>query len=39
VPAVFVTNTAGLITFQYVNPNYRERIDPKLLFTAARIAR
>lgn len=35
VPAVFLTNGDGIIDFQYVNPNYRERIDKDVLMAAA----
>jgi peroxiredoxin len=36
VPAVFIVGTDGAITFTYVNPNYKKRIDPKLLMAAAK---
>ena len=39
VPAAFVVDTSGLIKFQYVNPNYKVRVEPQLLYYAARIAR
>ena len=35
VPAVYLINPDGLITFQYVNPNYQTRINSKILLTAA----
>lgn len=35
VPAVFLVNPDGLITFQYVNPDYKTRINSKVLLTAA----
>lgn len=38
VPAVFILNTDGVIQFQYVNPNYKVRIKPELLLTAAKLA-
>lgn len=38
VPAVFIVSTDGLIRFSYANPNYRVRIDPELLLTAAKTA-
>ena len=38
VPAVFILDTEGTILFTYVNPNYRERIDPHTLLAAARAA-
>ena len=34
-PAVFLTNGDGVIEFQYVNPDYRQRIDKKVLMAAA----
>lgn len=37
VPAVFLVSTDGLIRFQYVNPDYRVRLDPELLLSAAKI--
>lgn len=37
VPAVFLTDTKRLIHFQYVNPDYKVRVHPDLLITAARI--
>jgi len=33
-PAVFITDTSGKILFQYVNPEYRERISGKVLIAA-----
>lgn len=39
VPAVFVVDTTGLIKFQYVNPNYKVRVEPQLLYYAAKIAK
>lgn len=38
VPAVFILDTDGVIQFQYVNPNYKVRIKPELLLTAAKLA-
>lgn len=35
VPAVFLINPDGLITFQYVNPNYKTRIKSEILLAAA----
>lgn len=35
VPAVYLINPDGLITFQYVNPDYTTRIDSDVLQTAA----
>lgn len=37
VPAVYIADTSGLIHFQYVNPNFRVRIDPELIYQAAKI--
>jgi len=34
-PAVFLTNGDGVIEFQYVNPDYRQRIDKDVLMAAA----
>jgi peroxiredoxin len=36
VPAVFLVATNGLIQFEYVNPDYKVRLDPALLLAAAR---
>lgn len=38
VPAVFILDKDGIIQFQYVNPNYKVRISPELLLTAAKLA-
>lgn len=38
VPAVFIVGMDGIIKFEYVNPNYRVRIDPEVLLAAARSA-
>lgn len=35
VPSVFLINDEGRIEFQYVNPNYKKRIDHKILVAAA----
>ncbi len=35
-PAVYIVGTDGIVDFQYVNPNYRERIDGDILFAAAK---
>jgi peroxiredoxin len=35
VPAVFVVDTEGVITFSYVNPDYKVRCDPDVLLAAA----
>ncbi|TYP91969.1 Peroxiredoxin [Fodinibius salinus] len=36
VPSVFLVNPDGLITFQYVNPNSKTRINSDVLLTAAK---
>lgn len=36
VPAVYLINPDGLITFQYVNPNYKTRINSDVLLSAAK---
>ncbi len=36
VPSVFIISKDGKIKFHYVNPDYKIRIDPELLLTAAR---
>ncbi|MHC4131302.1 MAG: peroxiredoxin-like family protein [Planctomycetota bacterium] len=38
VPAVFVIGTDGLINFQYVNPDYKMRLDPAVLLAAVKAA-
>ncbi len=35
VPAVFLINEEGRVEFQYVNPNYKKRINHNILMTAA----
>ncbi|MGN8224773.1 peroxiredoxin-like family protein [Gracilimonas sp. BCB1] len=35
-PAVYIVNTDGIVRFNYVNPNYKERIDGGVLLTAAK---
>lgn len=35
-PAVFIVDQKGIVKFQYVNPNYKERIDGDILLTAAK---
>jgi len=37
VPSVFIVGSDGQIKFQYVNPNYRERIPGPLLMEAAKV--
>lgn len=36
VPAVFLVNPDGMITFQYVNPDYKTRINSEVLLAAAK---
>ncbi len=38
VPSVFVLNDRGDIIFEYVNPNYKVRLDNEVLMAAARAA-
>jgi peroxiredoxin len=38
VPAVFVIGTDGLINFQYVNPDYKTRLDSSILLAAVKAA-
>lgn len=35
-PAVFLSNAEGVLKFEYVNPDYRQRIDKDVLLAAAR---
>jgi len=37
-PAVFIADQKGLIQFQYVNPNFKVRVSPELLYHAAKLA-
>lgn len=39
VPAVFLLNQSGVIKFEYVNPNFKERMPGKLLMAAAETMR
>ncbi len=39
IPAAFIVDTSGLIRFQYANPNYKVRVEPQLLYYAAKIAK
>lgn len=36
VPAVFVVNRQSEIRFEYIEPNFKERVDPKLLLVVAK---
>ncbi len=38
VPAVFIVGTDGMIKFEYVNPNYRVRLDADVLLAAVKAA-
>ncbi|WP_102797600.1 peroxiredoxin-like family protein [Bowmanella denitrificans] len=38
VPAAYVLDQQGIIQFQYVNPNYKVRVDPQLMYHAAKQA-
>ena len=38
VPSVFIVDTEGVVRFEYVNPDYRVRIDSKTLLAAAEAA-
>ncbi len=38
VPAVFLLNQQGVIKFEYINPNFKERMSGKLLKAAAEAA-
>ena len=35
VPTVMILDKSGKILFEYINPNYKERLDPNLLLCAA----
>lgn len=36
VPAVFIVGTDGVIDFQYVNPDYKERLSAEVVLAAAK---
>ncbi len=36
-PAVYIIDQKGLVQFQYVNPNYKVRLDPEILLKAAEV--
>ena len=38
VPSVFIISADGFIKFEYVNPDYKIRLDPEVLLAAARSA-
>jgi hypothetical protein len=35
VPTAFLIDTSGVIVFEYINPNYRVRVDAQVLLAAA----
>ncbi len=37
VPAVFLTDSSGVIQFEYINPDYKTRLRPEILLSAARV--
>lgn len=37
VPAIYIVDQKGLVHFQYVNPNFKVRLAPELLYQAAKI--
>ncbi|RMH69201.1 MAG: AhpC/TSA family protein [Gemmatimonadetes bacterium] len=37
VPAVFILDTKGIIHFTYINPNYKIRLNPEVMVTAAKV--
>lgn len=37
VPSVYILNTDGIVKFNYVNPNYKERISGDVLLAAAKV--
>ena len=37
-PAVFILDKKGVVKFSYVNPNYKERLSPELLYQAAKLS-
>lgn len=39
VPSVFVLNKKGKIKFEYINPDYRERLSPELLKAAVKFSK
>lgn len=38
VPSVFVLSKKGKIKFEYINPNYKERLSPELLMAAVKFS-
>lgn len=36
VPSVFILDKEGVIHFEYINPNFKQRLNPELLLTIAR---
>lgn len=39
VPAIYISDTSGLIQFMYANPNYKVRPAPELIMTAASLVK
>jgi peroxiredoxin len=37
-PAVFILDQKGMVKFSYVNPNYKVRLSPELLYQAAKFS-
>ncbi|TKB58604.1 peroxiredoxin-like family protein [Ferrimonas aestuarii] len=37
VPAVYLVDGKGLVHFSYLNPNYKVRVEPELVLTAAKL--
>jgi peroxiredoxin len=37
-PAVFILDTNGKVLFSYVNPDFKTRISPELLYQAAKLS-
>lgn len=38
IPAVYIVDNQGLIHFNYANPNYKVRINPELIYQAAKLS-
>ena len=36
VPSVFIVDQAGIIQFEYINPDFKQRLSAALLLAAAR---
>jgi peroxiredoxin len=37
VPSVFILDRKGVIQFEYINPDFRQRLDPDLLMAVAKV--